>query len=1525
MDIFRLFENLVADEDTVESFKDVEVKKLCASSSNKNEAIIHTESSRILSNKEIKKLENTLNSQKGKYAGNSYKIKTKYKLSSQYDPKNLWDVIKSDTEEEIRNENRIASMLLCQSELEFSSSENGTNDILTITADNNFIFVNESEYLKNKLTNIFNDRYGFNITILYNFVDMQKKEEEEKPEVFKYPVRHTETGANTEQKAPAAENKNTSKKENEKDGKVTVSVTNTGASQVKASSDPSNDSNKNDYKKTGNKKSFDSKFMKKRLFEDPDIFYGRPFEDPANPLDCIKISDIEDEIGEVVVQGKITFLDEKDTKKGDRKIVIVDITDFTDSITFKIFPEIEEYAAYKDKLKEGNFVKLKGQALFDNYKREIGLVNIVGIKQIKSFVKKRMDNYEGEKRVELHAHTIFSEMDAVIDPKVLVETAFDWGMPGVAITDHGVVQAFPVANHALDPKKFKDDPEKMERYQNFKIIYGVECYLVDDDNKIVENDKGQTLDATAVVYDIETTGFDKENDKIIEIGAVKVQNGEIIDRFSTFIDPKIPIPARIEKLTGISDDMVIGAETIDQVLPKFLDFCKDCVLVAHNAGFDTGFTRIKAAKLGLPFDYTIVDTVGLARVLLPDIKNTKLDTVAEAVNVVLKDHHRAVNDAEATAGIYLKFLQKLKEKGINDLAHIEDIAVIPPEQIKKMHLYHCILLIKNDIGRINLYKMISMSHIKYFSRFPRIPKSLLTENREGIIVGSACEAGELFQALIRNESPDEIDRLCEFYDYYEIQPLGNNIFMIDSDKVPQVTSVDDLIEYNKKIISLGEKYNKPVVATTDCHFLNPEDESYRRMMLYAKWEDDEPQAPLYFRTTQEMLDEFSYLPKEKAEEIVITNTHKIYDMCEKISPVRPDKCPPVIENSDEDLRKICYNKAHSMYGENLPEPVAERLEHELKSIISNGYSVMYIIAQKLVWKSNEDGYLVGSRGSVGSSFVATMSGITEVNPLRPHYYCPNCFYSDFDSETVIEAQRNGICGFDLPDKICPNCGKKLIKDGHDIPFETFLGFYGDKEPDIDLNFSDEYQSKAHEYTEVIFGKGQTFKAGTVGTLADKTAYGYVLKYDECHGMKHRDAEVKRLSSGMIGVRRTTGQHPGGIVVLPFGENIYSFTPIQRPANDMTSNIVTTHFEYHSIDHNLLKLDILGHQDPTMIRRLSDLTGVDALNLPMDDPKIVSLFHSTEALGIKPEDISGNDLGSLGLPELGTNFVMQMLRETKPKNFSDMVRISGLSHGTNVWTNNAQELINNGTCTLDKCICTRDDIMRYLITMGVEKGLAFKIMESVRKGRGLTPEMEASMKEKNVPDWYIWSCKRIQYMFPKAHATAYMMMAFRVAYFKIYHPLAYYAAYFGIRANSFDYEKMCFGIDVLRKNMKEIQKKIESNEASDKEKDTLENMKLVEEMYARGLEFMPIDLFKAKAHAFQIIDGKLMPSFDSIEGLGEKAADLIVEAVKAGPFVSRDDFKTRTKATQTVVDKMAEFGILGSIPKSDQFSIMDLFG
>ena len=1086
-------------------------------------------------------------------------------------------------------------------------------------------------------------------------------------------------------------------------------------------------------------------------------------------------------------------------------------------------------------------------------------------------------------------------------------------MKALAITDHGVVQAFPIANHQL--KKGED----------FKIIYGVEGYFVDDVKGLIQNEKGQKIDSEYVVFDIETTGLSPTNNRIIEIGAVRIKDGRIQDTFSEFVNPEVPIPYTITKLTSITDAMVQNAPTIEVILPKFLEYIGDASVVAHNATFDTGFIRENAKRLGLVFDSTIVDTMTLAHILLPELGKYTLDRLCKQFGVVNEHHHRACDDAAATAEIFVKMIKMIKEKGITTIHELNEAGAASPDAIRKAKTYHGIILAANEVGRVNLYRLISESHLTYFNRRPRMPKSLINKYREGLIIGSACEAGELYRAVLYGEGEDEITRLCNFYDYYEIQPVGNNMFLLDDEKAP-VKTVEDLQDVNRKICDLGKQFGKPVVATCDVHFLDPEDEVYRRIMMAGKgFHDADRQPPLFFRTTDEMLAEFQYLGSDLAKEVVITNTNKINDMIERISPVRPDKCPPIIDNSDETLTTICYDKAHEIYGPNLPEIVEARLKRELHSIISNGFAVMYIIAQKLVWKSNGDGYLVGSRGSVGSSFVATMAGITEVNPLPAHYICPKCYFTDFDSDFV--KQFEGQSGCDMPDRKCPKCGTLMTKEGHDIPFETFLGFYGDKEPDIDLNFSGEYQPKAHAYTEELFGKGKAFRAGTIGSLAEKTAFGYVYKYYEEHEQVKRRCEMERIALGLTGVKRTTGQHPGGMIVLPKHEEIYSFTPIQHPANDTTTDIITTHFEYHSIDHNLLKLDILGHDDPTMIRRLEDLTGLDAKTIPLDDKDVMSLFHNTEALGIKPEDIGGTKLGTLGIPEFGTDFAMQMLIDAAPKAFSDLVRIAGLSHGTDVWLGNAQTLIAEGVCELSSAICTRDDIMTYLIYRGLEPGLAFNIMEKVRKGivaKGKCDkwdEWKEEMRKHDVPEWYMESCEKIKYMFPKAHAVAYVMMGWRVAYYKIKYPLAYYTAFFSIRASAFDYQQMCLGKEALEENLAALQKK-DKNDMSATEKDMVRDMRLVQEMYARGIEFMPIDLYRAKADRFQIIDGKIMPSFASIAGMGLKAAQQLEEAAKGGTFTSKEDIRIRGKVSKTILDVMEELGILGDLPETNQY---DFFG
>ena len=1205
----------------------------------------------------------------------------------------------------------------------------------------------------------------------------------------------------------------------------------------------------------------------------------------------------------VIIEGSIYNIEPREIR-GEKYIVSFDITDLSDSTTVKFFVKKSVFdAELSDKIKKGKYLRVQGEVQFDKYTKEIDIMakNIMAA----AAPPPRMDDAE-EKRVELHLHTQMSSMDGVTPVKKYIERAIAWGHKAIAITDHGVVQAFPDAMNAIG----KSD---------LKVIYGVEAYLIDDLGSVVTMPRGQSLDDTFVVFDIETTGLSKETESITEIGAVKVVDGKIIDRFSTFVNPERPIPAEITKLTGITNEMVADAPVITEILPKFLEFCQDAVLVAHNANFDTGFIRLNAErKCGIEVKNTILDTLELSRALLPELKKHKLDIICEKLGVSLEGHHRAVNDAEATAEVFLKFIDMLVEK---EIYKVDDINVFSSQTVnyKKLKAYHAIILAKDYVGLRNLYELISLSHIDYYFRRPRIPKSKLIQHREGLILGSACEAGELYRALLDKKPKQVIEELVNFYDYLEIQPLGNNRFMIESPKVESVHSMEDIIAINKQIVALGEEHNKPVVATCDVHFIDPQDAAFRKIIMAAEgFADADKQAPLYFRTTKEMLKEFTYLGEEKAREIVITNTNKIADMIEKIKPIPDDTFPPKIEGADEELRQICMDKAISIYGDPLPPIVQDRLETELNSIISNGYAVLYIIAQKLVWKSVADGYLVGSRGSVGSSFAANMAGITEVNSLPPHYICDHCKYSDFESETVKAFAMEEASGCDMPDKDCPVCGHKLRKDGHDIPFQTFLGFEGDKEPDIDLNFSGDYQQQAHAYTEVLFGKGKVFKAGTIGTLADKTAYGFVKKYFDAREITPHNAEIQRLTEGCTGVKRTTGQHPGGLMVVPSDHDIHEFCPIQRPANDVNSTVTTTHFDYHSISGRLLKLDLLGHDDPTVIRMLYDLTGVNPQDVPLGDPETMSLFESPKALGVTEEEINCKT-GTLGIPEFGTKFVRGMLIYTKPKTFADLLRISGLSHGTDVWLGNAQTLIENGTITLKETISTRDSIMIYLINKGVEKKKSFKIMEKVRKGKGLTEEDIADMKASDVPDWYIESCQKIKYMFPKAHAAAYVMMAFRIAYFKINYPEAYYASYFSVRAcDDFDYSCMCQGIDVARDAIREIQAKGQEATAKDKNKQTV--LEIVVEFYARGFKFCPIDLYRSDAKNFLPTEEGLLPPFSSLQGLGVNAAQSIVEGRKDGEFNTLEELKERTSLGRSLIDLLKENGVLDGIPETNQLCL-----
>ncbi len=1516
---FEVFPQLKLDTDLQGMLDDATVSKV-STTRQRNSLRIYLGCGRLLPKEKVYFLENELKRQLFPHHTMNIKIIEKFQLSEQYTLKNLLDVYWNSILTEFHRYSLLEYNLLRHAKLDVVEEK-----VLRVSLEDTVLAHQKEEEIYHILEKIFNERCNLSIQIEMEFHEKEASKYRKNADIkmqneVENVIRLSSFGAKRHPEGEYMESPEAGASEvpwetgdsAAKPAKKTAEKKTEKAAAVKKESSgaekkPAKQEDRGGFKKSfGGKRDFRDRGSYKRS-DNPDVVYGRDFDEEA-----IRIEQIMGEMGEVVIRGQILSMDERPIR-GEKTILMFSITDFTDTIMVKMFCKNE----YLDEIKNGGvakgaFLKIKGVTTIDRFDSELTIGSVIGIKKIPSFVSTRMDT-SPVKRVELHCHTKMSDMDGVSDVKDIIKRAMKWGHKAIAITDHGDVQAFPDANHAIG----KDD--------DFKIIYGMEAYLVDDLKGLVEHPMGQSFADTFVVFDLETTGFSPSKNQIIEIGAVKVVNGSITERFSTFVNPKVPIPFEIEQLTSINDDMVLDAPTIDEILPKFMEFCQDAVMVAHNADFDMSFIKHNCSALGLECEKTVLDTVALSRVLLPALNRFKLDTVAKALNVSLAHHHRAVDDAACTAEIFVKLVEMLRDRGVETMEDLDQMESYTEETIRKMPSYHAIMLAQNDIGRVNLYRLVSDSHIKYYNRRPKIPKSEFMKYREGILLGSACEAGELYRTLLRGSSQEEVARIVQFYDYLEIQPLGNNAFMLRTDKEP-VESEEDLKDINCQIVELGEQFNKLVVATCDVHFLDPENEVYRRIIMAGKgFKDADDQAPLFLRTTEEMLKEFEYLGSEKAEEVVIENTNKIANMCEKISPVRPDKCPPVIENSDGMLREICYTRAHEIYGEDLPPVVVERLERELNSIISNGFAVMYIIAQKLVWKSNEDGYLVGSRGSVGSSFVATMAGITEVNPLSPHYICSNCHYVDFDSDLV--KSYAGKAGCDMPDRNCPHCGQKLIKEGFDIPFETFLGFKGNKEPDIDLNFSGDYQSKAHKYTEVIFGDGQTFRAGTIGTLADKTAFGYVKNYYEERGVHKRNCEIDRIVQGCVGVRRTTGQHPGGIIVLPLGENIYSFTPVQHPANDMSTDIITTHFDYHSIDHNLLKLDILGHDDPTMIRMLQDLTGVDPQTIPLDSPEVMSLFQNTSALGIEPEDIGGCKLGALGIPEFGTDFAMQMLIDTKPQAFSDLVRIAGLSHGTDVWLGNAQTLIQEGKATISTAICTRDDIMTYLIGKGLDSEEAFTIMERVRKGAVANgkckewPEYKKDMLDHGVPDWYVWSCEKIKYMFPKAHAAAYVMMAWRIAWCKVFYPLAYYAAFFSIRATSFNYELMCQGKERLEYFMHDYERRKDT--LSKKEQDTYKDMRIVQEMYARGFEFLPIDLYKAKAHHFQIIDNKLMPSISTIDGLGDKAADAVVEAAKDGKFLSRDDFRQRTKVSKTVIDLMVDLGILADLPESNQLSLFDL--
>ena len=1233
-------------------------------------------------------------------------------------------------------------------------------------------------------------------------------------------------------------------------------------------------------------------------------FYGKPFRG-----NTVAMKDMSMDMGTIIVEGKVFAVDHKELTKRNAFVVKFDMTDNTNSIRVSRFLEAREAKPIIENVQIGSVLRVQGKLIEDRFENDMVLKPYA---IMPGSLPKRKDLAPQGKRVELHLHTTMSNMDALTETAAAVKQAAAWGHRAIAITDHGVAQSFPDAMKAASKAKVAGTEE------NIKVLYGCEGYYVNDvdDRIVVHGSQDMGFDEEYVAFDLETTGLSSKNDQIIEIGAVILKGGQEIDRFQTFVDPEMALSPKIMELTGITPDMLEGAPKLAEALPKFLDFIGGRVLVAHNSDFDTGFIRVACERLGYPYTFTAVDTLILAQNMLPHLSKFKLDIVSNALSLPDFNHHRAGDDAMTCGLIMDRLMTKMEEElDIHTLQAVNPamVSLRSKSRVTDRHARHIILFAKNQVGLRNLYHLISDSNLKYFKRVPRMPKSSILEMREGLIIGSACEAGELFQAILDGKSEDELKRIASFYDYLEIQPLANNRFMLDKGIAKDM---EDLRNFNRTVVRLGQELGKLVVATGDVHFLNPEDETFRHILLATKgFEDADKPNPLYFRTTDEMLEEFSYLGKEKAYEVVVTNPNLIADMCESLRPVPHNLFAPKIENSVEDLKRLVYGKFRRLYGDNPPELMTKRVETELNDIINCHYDVIYMSAQKLVQNSLEHGYLVGSRGSVGSSIVAYMSGITEVNSFPPHYRCPNpeCKFATFD------VPKGYGCGADLPDAVCPKCGTKFEKDGFNIPFETFLGFGGDKVPDIDLNFSGEYQAKAHAYCIEMFGKSHVFRAGTIGTVAEKTAFGYVKKYLSERGKSANRAEEARLAAGCVGVRRTTGQHPGGLVVIPQENEIWDFCPVQHPADDPNADQITTHFEYHSMEENLLKLDMLGHDDPTMIRMMEDMTGVDAKTIPLDDKRTMSIFTSSKELGYEDDKILG-PTGAVAIPEFNTKFTRGMLLDTMPTRFDTLLRLSGFSHGTDVWLGNAKELITSKTATVDQAIGCRDDIMIYLISCGMPEKRSFKIMEAVRKGRGLPEGAEQEMIDAGVPDWYIGSCKKIKYLFPKAHAVAYVMMAFRIAWFKVYYPLAFYAAYFYRRSQKggFDAVLMTRGMEAIQANMEAI----ENNEnATDKDEDLLTTMEVVYEYYLRGFEFLPIDIYKSHATKFLIQDGKLLPPFVSISGLGENAAWDLMNGREGKTFISIEEVALACpKVSKTHIQMLKDAGAFGSLPDTSQISL-----